>query len=255
MLMVMSTSILCIQLALEQNNLVPPVELLKSEDMHMIDVEAEDDPMRMSALSLQIASMIIGAADIRESRWWVTRFKKPVPVEIRVGASLHRLVLGHTYFHVGDRFGLGESTVQELMEEVIHAIITMFGPWYAMERWLMIPYHIVPSSPNLHVLYNARHTAARICMEQAFQLLKGRFKLLEKGIGSSVRWAAKVVHACCILQNILIKNRVGRLDFDVVGFRASGSSSLGVNHARPGDSGGEVRTALAEYVALTPWEG
>lgn len=426
MLMVMATSILCIQLALEQDNLVPPLELLKSEDMHMIDAEAEDDPMRMWALALQVASTVIGAADIREAGWWVrerstiwydyflvsayedfrwrnfmgmprrvfywmvsevadilqrqvTRFRKPVPVEIRVGACLHRLVSGHTYFHVGDRFGLGESTVQELMEEVIQAIITVFGPgylkWptgddlkavsdgfqrraglpncvgaidgshirirsptsreqaidfynrkgyhsivlqavtdcdgcfldvscglpgsandkrvlrfsslfqrvqagcilqepvvsinagfqlkpyllgdggYAMERWLMIPYHIVPSSPDLHVLYNARHTAGRICVEQAFGLLKGRFSLLEKGIGSSVRWAAKVVHACCILQNILIKNRVGRLDFDAVGFRASGSSALGVNHARPGDSGGEVRTALAEYVALTPWEG
>ncbi|KAL2621324.1 hypothetical protein R1flu_001529, partial [Riccia fluitans] len=70
---------------------------------------------------------------------------------------------------------------------------------YAMERWLMIPYHIVPSSPDLHVLYNAHHSA--------------------------------------------------------VGFKAFGSSALGANHARPGDSGGEVKTALAEYVALTPWEG
>ncbi|KAL2629330.1 hypothetical protein R1flu_014016 [Riccia fluitans] len=30
---------------------------------------------------------------------------------------------------------------------------------------------------------------------------------------------------------------------------------IGENHARLGDSGSEVRTALAEYVALTPWEG
>ncbi|KAL2635361.1 hypothetical protein R1flu_006840 [Riccia fluitans] len=66
MLMVMATSIMCIQLALEQDNLVPPLELLKSEDMHMIDVEAEDDPMRIWALALQVASTVIGAADIRE---------------------------------------------------------------------------------------------------------------------------------------------------------------------------------------------
>ncbi|KAL2603177.1 hypothetical protein R1flu_025957 [Riccia fluitans] len=187
MLMVMATSILCIQLALEQDNLVPPLELLKLEDMHMIDVEAEDDPMRMWALALQVASTVIGRR--------------------HTGIRM----VGHTYFHVGDRFGLGESTIQELMEEVIQAIITMFSlgfqlkPYllgdgeYAMERWLMIPYHIVPSSPDLHVSYNARHTA--------------------------------------------------------VGFRASGSSTLGANHAKPGDSGGEVRTELAECVALTPWEG
>ncbi|KAL2611017.1 hypothetical protein R1flu_022709 [Riccia fluitans] len=130
MLMVMATSILCLQLALEQDNLVPPLELFKSEDMHMTDVEAEDDLMRMWPLALQVASTVIGAADIRESGWWVTRFRKPVPVEIRVGACLHRLVSRHTYFHVGDRFGLGESTIQELMEEVIQVIITVFGLGY-----------------------------------------------------------------------------------------------------------------------------
>ncbi|KAL2609561.1 hypothetical protein R1flu_028134 [Riccia fluitans] len=147
MLMVMATSILCIQLALEQDNLVPPLELLKSKDMHIIDVEAEDDPMRMWALALQVA-----------------KFRKPMPVEIRVGACLHRLVSRHTYFHVGDRFGLGESTIQELMEEVIQAIIIVFG------------------------------------------------------------------------------------------LGASGSSALGMNHARPRDNGGEVRTSIGEYVVLTPWE-
>ncbi|KAL2641969.1 hypothetical protein R1flu_009556 [Riccia fluitans] len=71
MLMVMATNILWIQLALEQDNLVPPLELLKLEDMHMINVEAEDDPMQMWALALQVASTVIGAADIRESGWWV----------------------------------------------------------------------------------------------------------------------------------------------------------------------------------------
>ncbi|KAL2603167.1 hypothetical protein R1flu_025947 [Riccia fluitans] len=152
MLMVMATSILCIQLALEQDNLVPPLELLKLEDMHMIDVEAEDDPMRMWALALQVASTVIG--------------RRHTGIRM-VGFQLKPYLLGD-----------GE---------------------YAMERWLMIPYHIVPSSPDLHVSYNARHTA--------------------------------------------------------VGFRASGSSTLGANHAKPGDSGGEVRTELAECVALTPWEG
>ncbi|KAL2649837.1 hypothetical protein R1flu_017965 [Riccia fluitans] len=177
MLKVMATSILCIHLALEQDNLVPPLELFKLKDMHMIDVEAEDDSMRMWALALQVVSMVIGAIDVRESRWWirerstfwydyflvsayedfcwrnfmgmprrvfywmvfkvadiprrqVIRFRKPMLVEIRVGACLHRLVSGHTYFHVGDRFGLGESTIQDLMEEVIQAIITVFGLGY-----------------------------------------------------------------------------------------------------------------------------
>ncbi|KAL2651392.1 hypothetical protein R1flu_019520 [Riccia fluitans] len=73
MLMVMATSILCIQLALEQDNLVPPLKPLKSKDMHMINVEAEDDLMRMWALALQVALTVIGIVDIPEARWWGKR--------------------------------------------------------------------------------------------------------------------------------------------------------------------------------------
>ncbi|KAL3685152.1 hypothetical protein R1sor_003174 [Riccia sorocarpa] len=62
-----------------------------------------------------------------------TKYKKAVPPDVRVGAVIHRLVTGHNYFHVGDRFGIGESTVQELMQEGVEAIIGELGPEYL--RW------------------------------------------------------------------------------------------------------------------------
>ncbi|KAL3680708.1 hypothetical protein R1sor_023664 [Riccia sorocarpa] len=59
-----------------------------------------------------------------------TQFRKAVPLNVRVGAVIHRLVTGHNYFHVGDRFGIGVSTVQELMLEGVEAIISELGPEY-----------------------------------------------------------------------------------------------------------------------------
>ncbi|KAL2651841.1 hypothetical protein R1flu_019969 [Riccia fluitans] len=59
-----------------------------------------------------------------------TKYRKAVPPDVKVGAVIHRLVIGHNYFHVCDRFGIGESTVQEIMREGVEAIIVELGPEY-----------------------------------------------------------------------------------------------------------------------------
>ncbi|KAL3693596.1 hypothetical protein R1sor_007247 [Riccia sorocarpa] len=62
-----------------------------------------------------------------------TQFQKCVPVDVRVADVLFRLATGANYFHAGERFGIGVSTLQELMPEVIMAIIWELGPMYL--RW------------------------------------------------------------------------------------------------------------------------
>ncbi|KAL3699248.1 hypothetical protein R1sor_017270 [Riccia sorocarpa] len=261
-----------------------------------------------------------------------TKFRRAVPVEVRVGAILFRLTTGMTYFNVADRFGIGTSTVQEFMEDVVDAIISVMGPrylvwpsgedmeqvsqgfmrkvglpnwqgaidgthirlrqgpfggnksrdyynrkgWYSVvlqaiydsngifldmstgmpgcvhdsrvvtrsrfydtamagavlaepvitinrgyrvrpyilgdQGYQMLPWLVKCYPPRgLSVLqwtFNERHIRGRLIIEQAFGQLKARFPILSLGIGSSITWGAKVVHACCILHNIRVQNRV-----------------------------------------------
>ncbi|KAL2650999.1 hypothetical protein R1flu_019127 [Riccia fluitans] len=60
-LMTMSTTLLCIQLALERANLVPSFNSLTTEDIHMEDAEVETDPILMWALAIQLASIVVAS--------------------------------------------------------------------------------------------------------------------------------------------------------------------------------------------------
>ncbi|KAL3697112.1 hypothetical protein R1sor_011188 [Riccia sorocarpa] len=52
-----------------------------------------------------------------------THWRRPVPVDVKLAASLHSLVLGSSYFLCSDQFGIGSSTLQEVVPVVIDAII------------------------------------------------------------------------------------------------------------------------------------
>lgn len=302
-----------------------------------------------------------------------TRFRKAVPVFVRVGAALFRLATGMNHFHIGERFGIGETTSQEVFREVVDSIVSVLGPifvrWpqgeelarvadgfyrkcglpnchgaidgthirirspqqkelpaeffnrkqyhslvlqcicdtdglfldvscgrpgsvhdrrvlrlssfytnvragsvlaepvitlpsgfrlqpyilgdsgYTMARWLMPPYLAASRGNELHALFTERQVRGRICIEQAFGVLKGRFQILTAGITSSIGWAARVVQACCILHNFLVRNRV-HLDRATINDHTLGRLPGGVTSLRAGDSGSEVREALAEFLAL-----
>ncbi|KAL2631720.1 hypothetical protein R1flu_016406 [Riccia fluitans] len=56
-----------------------------------------------------------------------TRFRKAVHVEVRCAAVIFKLATGQNYFHIGERFGMGSSTVQEMMHDVVLAINRELG--------------------------------------------------------------------------------------------------------------------------------
>ncbi|KAL3685224.1 hypothetical protein R1sor_003246 [Riccia sorocarpa] len=275
-----------------------------------------------------------------------THWRKPVPADVKLGACLHRLVTGSSYFLCSDRFGIGASTLQEQMPLVVEAIVEELGPrflyWaegaegarvspsflrrcgllnvagaidgshikirypkrlhardyfnrkrdqsivlqaicdhdsefldiscdapgsstrpyllgdqgYAMHSWLMIPFSINNRSSAEHQLYNKKHVQGRLCIERAFGLLKARFRILEHGITSSLEWAAKLVHATCVLHNIIVKKRLGHDDVAAVlepTLRREQAARTRRRRlqGRPdyADSGHEVREELVNYVA------
>ncbi|KAL3689513.1 hypothetical protein R1sor_015822 [Riccia sorocarpa] len=306
-----------------------------------------------------------------------TRFRNAVPVEVRVGVTLFRLCTGSSYFNTGDRFGVGESTAHEIVEETVKAVVQVLGPemvyWprgtemervtaqffrkcglpncqgavdgshipirgpggdehqgdysnrksfysillqavcdadgvfldtfvglpgsvhdrrvlqvspffenvqrgvflseptvtingnyelrpyilgdagYTQERWLMAPFNLTSRSSAKLRLYNERHVRGRLAIEQAFGILKARFKILETGITSSVTWAATLVQACCIFHNFLLKNRLQTLDRNVVDtdMRTRTAGSRVATEEDIPRRGNEVRNQLADYLLAT----
>ncbi|KAL2612730.1 hypothetical protein R1flu_024422 [Riccia fluitans] len=56
-----------------------------------------------------------------------TRLRPSIPVMVRVGATIYRLVNGVDYYEVADKFGVGESSVHEIMQDCVPAIVKVFG--------------------------------------------------------------------------------------------------------------------------------
>ncbi|KAL2641688.1 hypothetical protein R1flu_009275 [Riccia fluitans] len=126
---------------------------------------------------------------------------------------------------------------------------------YAMHPWLMVPFSFTGMSTPAQHFYNCKHVQGRLSIERAFGLLKARFRILENGINFFVGWAGKLVHATCILHNVIVKNRLDHDDvasaLEPVLRRERAAKNLRMRRQgspdRP-DSGHEVRDALVAYI-------
>lgn len=301
-----------------------------------------------------------------------TKFRKAIPVTVRLGIILYRLAHGSSYFLIAEKFGVGESSVRRIVSEGVDAIIQVLGPtfltWpatqrlaeisrgfqqicglpnvqgavdathvkilappgrdmaadfhnrkgffsillqaivdhegmfldifagmpgsvndkrlirnsgfyrrvqartvlvtpsvvindgfilhpyilgdagYMLQPWCMVPY----SGRSLSLgesAYNAAHTRGRIIVEQAFGLLKGKWRILSVGIQSEHEWAPQIVHACTILHNILMARADQEIDENLA--QRTALEPIGPEDApvRP-DAAGEKREQLRSFICL-----
>lgn len=79
---------------------------------------------------------------------------------------------------------------------------------YAIQKFLMVPFKDNGHLTNTQITYNTRLSQARIMIERAIGLLKGRFRsLLDTLPMRRTDLIPKYIVACCILHNIcLIQN-------------------------------------------------
>ncbi|KAL3686482.1 hypothetical protein R1sor_009056 [Riccia sorocarpa] len=124
---------------------------------------------------------------------------------------------------------------------------------YTLHTWLMVPFFINQNSTPAQHMFTERQIRGRICVEQAFCILKARWRILQSGILSSISWAARIVHACCILHNLLVKSRIVVHDGLAVAENARpparhlhGGSRM--ESARSRTEGALVRNQLAVYL-------
>ena len=86
---------------------------------------------------------------------------------------------------------------------------------YPLLSWCITPFKMGPMGSPLsreEAWFNRKHSSTRMSVERGFSILKSRFK--EIGTKSSLKldFLPTIVHACCVLHNILLASKDRTLD-------------------------------------------
>src|SRR5436189_5345989 len=74
--------------------------------------------------------------------------------------------------------------------------------------WLIVPYKDIGRGlTQMQTYFNLKHSQTRIKVEQAFGLLKGRWRCLLNKLEVSFEIVSHIVTTCCILHNICEERR------------------------------------------------
>ena len=74
---------------------------------------------------------------------------------------------------------------------------------YPLSRWLQKPYPEGTRDPN-EIRFNQQLSAARVKVECAFGILKGRWRILSSVEEASIARVSKIIVACAVLHNFCI---------------------------------------------------
>lgn len=75
---------------------------------------------------------------------------------------------------------------------------------YPLSAWLMKPFKQTPTLTESQLRFNCALSQARVVIEQAFGILKGRWRCLYKPLEEKTSRVPTTIMACCALHNICI---------------------------------------------------
>ena len=86
---------------------------------------------------------------------------------------------------------------------------------YPLLSWCITPFKMGPMGLPLsreEAWFNRKHSSTRMSVERGFGILKARFKEIRSKTSMKLEFLPTVVHACCILHNILLASKDRTLD-------------------------------------------
>ena len=86
---------------------------------------------------------------------------------------------------------------------------------YPLLSWCITPFKMGPMGTpltNEEVWFNRKHSSTRMCVERGFGILKARFREIGSKSSLKLDFLPTVVHACCVLHNILLASKDRTLD-------------------------------------------
>lgn len=75
---------------------------------------------------------------------------------------------------------------------------------YPLSSWLLKPFHEGTNDPE-EINFNKELSRARVSVECAFGILKGRWRILQKQLDSDIAFTNQISIACCVLHNFCIE--------------------------------------------------
>ncbi|KAB0790060.1 hypothetical protein PPYR_15623, partial [Photinus pyralis] len=90
-------------------------------------------------------------------------------------------------------------------EDIFYNMFLLGDSAYPCLNWIVPPFK---DNGNLTVQqkrFNYKHSSTRICVENAFGLLKGRFRRLTHFENLDMHLIVKCIMACCVLHNLCLK--------------------------------------------------
>ena len=77
---------------------------------------------------------------------------------------------------------------------------------YALSNSMMIPYPIAEDMPKDQSRFNYLHSSTRICVERAFGLLKGRWRILTRALNlKSPESTGRTIVSCMVSHNLTME--------------------------------------------------
>ena len=76
---------------------------------------------------------------------------------------------------------------------------------YPLITWLMKPYPEATNDPR-EIKFNKELSSARVSVECAFGVLKGRWRILQKRLDSDISFTNRIIMACAVLHNFCINS-------------------------------------------------
>lgn len=86
---------------------------------------------------------------------------------------------------------------------------------YPLLSWCITPFKMGPMGLALtqeEAWFNRKHSSTRMSVERGFGILKSRFKEIGTKSSLKLKLLPTVVHACCVLHNILLASKDRTLD-------------------------------------------
>lgn len=85
---------------------------------------------------------------------------------------------------------------------------------YPLRTYLLTPYRDNGFLSPTQKKYNYYHSSTRVCIEQAFGILKGKFRILKFLHIYNIQEGKRIVNACIVLHNFIINNE--KLDLEEI---------------------------------------
>lgn len=99
------------------------------------------------------------------------------------------------------------SFISKEIPSICHQRFYLLGDSaYAVREYLLTPYRNYGNLSVAQAIFNRKHCGTRVCIENAFGWLKGRFRQLTCLDFHSVDKSTKFILACCVLHNLCIDN-------------------------------------------------